>query len=486
MPGWHRRCNMIFMSTNSSISRDLGRDADHPLARAFASFTEAAGSLERSYGQLQGQVGHLRQELEVTNRDLATSLEENHRIRERLRRILEGLPCGILVLEGGGRISTLNPEAARLLGGNFESADALPSSLRTALDRVRESGDEFELPVVGESILASSTSLSSASDLSLCPPAGERRGENESDSNQLSSSFSAAKSIWVALRHAWLEQNGDHATSVFILRDVSEAKKLEQDREQLRRQQALVEMSALLAHEIRNPLGSLELFAGLLAEANLEGESRRWIEHVQAGLRTLSATVNNVLHLHNTPQPDLAPTDAGQLLDWAYDFLLPLAKQARVEMQIVNGLNGVTIHADRHRLEQVLLNLALNAFRFMPGGGWLSIRGVECSQDRGVVEVVIRDTGPGIALEDLPHIFEAGFSTRAGSSGLGLAVCRRILEQHNGSIVAESRPGYGATFRLRLPRDAAGGRGIFSCNLSAPSSEALSPAANSPASGAAL
>jgi two-component system sensor histidine kinase FlrB len=268
---------------------------------------------------------------------------------------------------------------------------------------------------------------------------------------------------------------------VFILRDVSEAKKLEHDREHLRRQQALVEMSALLAHEIRNPLGSLELFAGLLAEANLEGESRRWIEHVQAGLRTLSATVNNVLHLHNTPQPELASTDVGQLLDWAYDFLLPLAKQARVELQIINGLNGVSMHADRHRLEQVLLNLALNAFRSMPGGGWLSIRGTDCAAQAGTphdgmkdaskkkdgaprgdgVEIVVRDTGPGIVPGDLPRIFDAGFSTRPGSSGLGLAVCRRILEQHGGSIEAESRPGYGATFRVRLPRNGNGGVGCL-------------------------
>jgi signal transduction histidine kinase len=255
-------------------------------------------------------------------------------------------------------------------------------------------------------------------------------------------------------------------------------------------------MSALLAHEIRNPLGSLELFAGLLAEANLEGESRRWIEHVQAGLRTLSATVNNVLHLHNAPQPELAPTDAGQLLDWAYDFLLPLAKQARVEMQIVNGLRGVAIHADRHRLEQVLLNLALNAFRFMPGGGWLSIRGAECGaqkNDCGAqkekeqgddgVEIVVRDTGPGIAPDDLVRIFDAGFSTRAGSSGLGLAVCRRILEQHAGSIAVESRPGHGATFRLRLPRNGAAGAGHASERASEPSRENSSASA---ASGAEL
>jgi two-component system sensor histidine kinase FlrB len=239
------------MSTNFPAARDLARDPEHPLARAFASFTEAAGSLERTYGQLQGQVAHLRQELEGTNRDLATSLNENHRIRERLRRIVEGLPCGVLVVEAGSRISTLNPEAARLVGGSFESADGLPAELSDALDQARQTGEEPELQLSNPS------------------------------------------PVWVAIRHAWLERSEAHATSGFILRDVSEAKKLEHDREHLQRQQALVEMSALLAHEIRNPLGSLELFAGLLAEANLEGESRRWIEHVQAGLRTLSATVNN-------------------------------------------------------------------------------------------------------------------------------------------------------------------------------------------------
>ncbi len=430
------------MSTSFPTPRDPARDPEHPLARAFASFTEAAGSLERTYGQLQGQVAHLRQELEVTNRDLATSLEENHRMRERLRRILEGLPCGVLVIEAGSRISTLNPEAARLIGGTFESEDALPAALSAALDRARQTGEEPELPLSG---LGPSSLDQSSLDQSF---------SNPSASNQ-------AKPVWVAIRHAWLEQSQAHATSVFILHDVSEAKKLEHDREHLRRQQALVEMSALLAHEIRNPLGSLELFAGLLAEANLEAESHRWIEHVQAGLRTLSATVNNVLHLHNTPQPELTQIDAGQFLDWAYDFLLPLAKQARVEMQVINGLHGITIHADRHRLEQVLLNLALNAFRFMPGGGWLSIRGSDGALSAGhqnnddSVEISVRDTGPGIVPDDLPRIFDAGFSTRPGSSGLGLAVCRRILEQHGGSISVESRHGYGATFRLRLPRKGA-------------------------------
>jgi two-component system sensor histidine kinase FlrB len=492
------------MSTIFPTPRDPARDPDHPLARAFASFTEAAGSLERTYGQLQGQVAHLRQELEVTNRDLATSLDENHRIRERLRRILEGLPCGVLVVEAGDRIATLNPEAARLLGQSFESAAALPAALSSALGQVRESGEEMEFPLsdLNQSLNRDNLNQDDLNQDDLNRDDSDQPPSDPSSADRPSSSPASphpAHPVWVAIRHAWLEQTPARSTSVFILRDVSEAKKLEHDREHLRRQQALVEMSALLAHEIRNPLGSLELFAGLLAEANLEGESRRWIEHVQAGLRTLSATVNNVLHLHNTPRPELAPTDAGQLLDWAYDFLLPLAKQARVEMQVVNGLRGVVIHADRHRLEQVLLNLALNAFRFMPGGGWLSLRGIECgaqkngcggqkeNEDDGGVEIVVRDTGPGIAPEDLPRIFDAGFSTRAGSSGLGLAVCRRILEQHAGSIAVESRPGHGATFRLRLPRNGAAATMRASEISSGHSSEDSSgPVAQSAASGAAL
>ena len=156
------------MSTSFPVLRDGLPEADHPLARAFASFTEAAGSLERTYGQLQGQVAHLRQELEVTNRDLANSLEENRRIRERLRGIVEGLPCGVLVMEAGAAISILNPEALRLLGAPAGHADALPPSLYATLQQARETGEEREL---------------------LLGPAVDTDVPN-------------AKSTWVAVRHA--------------------------------------------------------------------------------------------------------------------------------------------------------------------------------------------------------------------------------------------------------------------------------------------
>lgn len=237
---------------------------------------------------------------------------------------------------------------------------------------------------------------------------------------------------------------------------------LEETQAKLRREQALAEMSALLAHEIRNPLGSLELFTGLLAESDLNSDCREWVNHVQAGLRTLAATVNNVLHFHTLPESgppeaglgeaDRPLVDLGGLLEWAHDFFLPLARQSRVTLSLQNRLSGCFVPGDRHRLEQVLLNLVLNAIRAMPGGGWIELGGrIRRSKNGDSFVITVADTGPGISHEHLPAIFEPGFSTRAGSPGLGLAVCRKIVQQHGGSITAASSAGQGATFTLTLP-----------------------------------
>jgi len=227
-------------------------------------------------------------------------------------------------------------------------------------------------------------------------------------------------------------------------------RELEETRGQLARKQALAEISAILAHEIRNPLGSMELFAGLLAESDLDGESREWLEHIQAGLRTLAATVNNALHFHTLPEPERAPLDAGQLLDWARNFLEPVARQSQVCLSLNHSVAGVLVSADRHRLEQVLLNLILNAVQATPAGGWVEVNGRLTNEGRAISLGVV-DTGRGISPELLSRIFEPGFSTRSGSAGLGLAVCRKILEQHGGSIVAAGRPEGGAAFTLQFP-----------------------------------
>jgi signal transduction histidine kinase len=190
---------------------------------------------------------------------------------------------------------------------------------------------------------------------------------------------------------------------------------------------------------------------GLLAAAELGEEERAWVRHVQAGLRTLAATVNNVLHFHSQPPPGLAPLNPGELLDSLAQFLAPQAESANVRLDVRHSLGKVLVAADRHRLAQVVMNLALNAFRSMPQGGTLEMSGqVETQDGQAKAVVEIADSGPGIARENLERIFDAGFTTRPGSPGLGLAVCKTIMEQHAGSIGAVLCP-VGAKFRMQLP-----------------------------------
>ena len=108
------------------------------------------------------------------------------------------------------------------------------------------------------------------------------------------------------------------------------------------------------------------------------------------------------------------------------------------------------LEADRHRLEQVLLNLVLNSVRAMPAGGWIELSG-NLLDDGKSVALSVADNGPGIPADNLARVFEPGFSTRPGSPGLGLAVCRKIIDGHRGTIRAASEPGRGAKFTLIFP-----------------------------------
>jgi two-component system, sensor histidine kinase FlrB len=396
----------------------------------------------------------LRQELEESHAGLARSLEENRSMRQHLDRILESLPCGVVVVSASGEITRLNPEGRRLLLSppDISQPDLTHSHLHhdnMSHDDVSH-GDVSHNDVVqhAEAAAAPGALADLGGDLrALLRLARTDTGERE---HQI---FSASgRGRWLAVRHAALAAEGGDS-SVFILQDISGRKRLEQQQARHRREQALAEMSAVLAHEVRNPLGSLELFASLLAEAGLGAECQEWIAHLQHGLRTLAATVNNILHFHGAPSPQRTPVDLGQMLDWAASFLAPLARRDAVQVILRNALHRVVFAGDRHQLEQVLLNLSLNALRVMPDGGCLELRGAISRDGIGgasFAAITVADTGPGIAVENLEQIFEAGFSTRAGSPGLGLAVCRKIVEQHEGTIQVSSREGAGAIFTVRF------------------------------------
>lgn len=398
--------------------------AESQLANAFAAFIGAANRLEDSHRQLHGEVAELRRQLEERNRALASSVAETERMRVVLRQILDALPCGVAVLEvQSEEVVLLNPEARRLLGMTEPTRwHNLPGCLQTAVKAVCretwEHGYDQELVV-------------------------EKDGRGLCLSIRYSRMMSPASET----------RSADSSCLVLIIGDVTAHKNAEQEREKSRNVVALAEMATVLAHEIRNPLGSLELLTGCLAgDPGLGDESKRCVQHLRAGVRSLSATVNNVLCFHNPGTQQMGPLDVGLVLKVSIEFIRPLAQQKSVNLTLRETLNHAEIAGDSNGLRQLILNLACNAIRHTPPGGEITIAaGVEVGTSGRTVVIEFADTGSGIRPEDLPHIFKVGFTTTGQTPGLGLTVCQRIVEQHRGTINVRSQVGQGTTFRMEFP-----------------------------------
>src|SRR5215475_3464512 len=305
------------MARQKTPAREVrgGRDAlaKADLTRAFLSFTQAAGSLERSYAQLQAEVVRLHQELERANTELERSLEENLRVRRYLSKVLENLPCGVLVVNGRGEIQITNPQARKLL----------------QVPRDWAPGDGVSLPENVEKLFKDA-------------PANSFFLEQE----WVSPSAAGIRTIGI-LRANISDVPEAEGETIWIVRDKTEEKRVAADREMARRSHALAEVATILAHEIRNPLGSMELFTGLLADATAHlPETRQWVTHMQAGLRGLSATVNNVLQFHSEPTKHLVPIELDRLVAETMDFLQPLARQRGQQIQVENAIGRVSANAD--------------------------------------------------------------------------------------------------------------------------------------------
>lgn len=394
------------------------------LADAFSLFIAASDRLEESHRQLHAEVARLRQELEERNRALASSLTENERMRTVLAEMLDALPCGVVVVElPTERIVRLNPQGSRLLElpiSESASRSGLPDWIRAAIQAALRSPDEHGY------------------EQEVC---FQREG----------------KKRWIAIRYTRMSGacagvESHLAQVILIVRDVTSHKNAEQEREAARNVFALAEVSAVLAHEIRNPLGSLELLTRCLAEdSGLSDESKQCVEHLQAGVRSLSATVSNVLGFHSLGRPSMRPLELTSVLRNSVEFIRPLAKQREVELKLQPALNEVVIEGEQDGLKQVFLNLLCNGLQHTPFGGRIVVTSrVESWEGGNTAVIEFSDTGRGISPENLSRIFDPGFST-TGSSGLGLAVCRRIVEQHRGTITVRSEFGHGATFQLEIP-----------------------------------
>jgi two-component system sensor histidine kinase HydH len=239
---------------------------------------------------------------------------------------------------------------------------------------------------------------------------------------------------------AWLGAATELALVGLYLRQRRRAERAQRSEEQSRRLAALGQMSAVLAHELRNPLASLKGHAQLLERALPPGEPPRGkAELVVSEAQRLERLVTDLLGFVRTGELKRAPTDLAALAS-------SVAAERSQDRILVAG-QAANVAIDGDRLRQVLANLVDNALQ--SGEGIVEIVIADRSAE---VEIAVRDHGPGMAPDDLPRLFEPFFTTRTQGTGLGLAIARHIVELHGGTLTAANASGGGARFTVVLPR----------------------------------
>jgi signal transduction histidine kinase len=209
-------------------------------------------------------------------------------------------------------------------------------------------------------------------------------------------------------------------------------------------------LAAGIAHEINSPLtGALHSVQALRKESLSPQKRDQYLQVVGESLDRIRRAVSQLLDYSTVHATNFSECDLSRLVRKTLELLDYQIDRNRIEVE--NLLTPLTIRADAHKLEQVLVNLVLNAIAAMPSGGKLEISHFHNGPS---LTLVVADTGEGIADENLARIFEPFFTTKGmgKGTGLGLAVCRKILEQHGGRISVTSRPGEGAKFFISLPR----------------------------------
>ncbi len=229
---------------------------------------------------------------------------------------------------------------------------------------------------------------------------------------------------------------------------------------------ALGEMAAGMAHEIRNPLGGIGLYASLLERDLIDRPDERDVaRRISAGVQNLETIVRDILSFAGDAEPRLAHVLMASVLDSAISQTAPQVSALDVDIQVDARLAAVEIWCDAAQVERALLNLIYNALDAAGSGGGVWIRLGECGLGhnlyaptlKGVgasdelVSIVVEDDGPGIAPGCLQQVFNPFFTTKDHGTGLGLAIVHRIAEAHGGCVRAGNRVGGGARFVLSLP-----------------------------------
>jgi two-component system NtrC family sensor kinase len=238
-----------------------------------------------------------------------------------------------------------------------------------------------------------------------------------------------------------------------ICRDITHLKKAEERLIVAERLSCLGELTAGVAHELRNPLAGIKINTQVLSrKKDLPEMEKRLLNSTQEGIEKIQKIVEDMLHFAKPKVSHFKPEDINEVMEKSLAILLAKLKKGNISSVFERGKGLPPVRIDVHQIQQVLINLMLNAIQAMEKGGTLTLR-TFLGNNGGGVGVEVQDSGVGIPESHLKKIFDPFFTTKSEGTGLGLSISLKILETHGATIDVSSEEGKGSTFTILFPAE---------------------------------
>lgn len=424
--------------TEKAVHSDEMDQKAHALTKAFDLFSKESERLETAYTEIQRDLSKASQALEESNMRLNRKVRELDITTHYLKNILTNMSQGLLFINLAGIVTTYNRAAEQML--ELEAMEVLFQPFSVS----------FEDTLFGFSMKKVLTERSLPEHFPLLSIQREH-GET--------------RYFEVEAKHVPSEEYMNHEPNlsrdatldytqglIVLLRDVTEVTVLKRLADRNDRLKVLGEMAALVAHEIRNPLGGIKGFASLLVK-DLEKdhpEQSEMAKYIIDGTESLNKLVTNVLNYTRPIEPQFELIDIIQLLKDTIQAIThdtTLMKKIKIETHL--SPPTCEFYIDRQLFKSCLLNLFVNAVQSMSDEGIVK---VSSRYHDNTFFVSIEDSGKGISEDDLPNIFSPFFTTKEDGTGVGLSEALKVAQAHDGTIEVESEVGKGTTFTITLPR----------------------------------
>lgn len=344
--------------------------------------------------------------------------------------ILSSVPAGVVTLDSSGRVVSWNRAAEEILG--VEASATLGITFTEVLER-------FEIaPAEMASLEASLARVLDGSP----PERGVTLTLKNGPESQLHISLSSSQ-----LRNT----DGEPLGLVIVFEDMTRQVRMQEEVRRMGELAAIGQLAASIAHELRNPLSSIKGAAQFLNSELTDPADREFLNIIIEEVDGLNRIASEFLDFARPLKLEVSEVRPHDLLERGRSRVAAQLEQAGIDCSVAVREGTPSFLADVKQLEQVLLNLILNAIQAMPEGGTLELGARPSADWPESVELWVRDTGCGIPPDRLERIFTPFFTTKVKGTGLGLPVVQKIVQNHGGHIAVESVEGEGAVFRIHLP-----------------------------------